>query len=155
MADPAGAAVLDRECLVFARYLTGRQPSAYAMTKYRDAHHRDARLGAGTAPRFDRLLVSLARAHGLGAWLVDAYTAVFFKPAIVRKKWVLLVAILESAAPTAEFFDVPETGGRLALLGRLAWRGVMFGAGLLVSLVLLLPLHLVFAATSRGRDARR
>jgi hypothetical protein len=31
----------------------------------------------------------------------------------------------------------------------------MFGAGLLVSLVLLLPLHLVFAATSRGRDARR
>jgi hypothetical protein len=151
MPDGAGHAVLDRECLAFARYLTGQQAPAYAIAKYREAHARDRRLESDETPAFNRLLVSMARAHSLGAWMVDAYTAVFFKRAIVRKKWVLLVAILESAAPTAEFFDVPDTSSRALLAGHLAWRATAFLAGLVASAVILLPVHLFFTFTAASR----
>jgi hypothetical protein len=155
MADLTPKADLDRECAAFARYLTGQTPSGYVSGKYRDAHARHTRLDTGTAWRFDRLLVSVARANGLGAWLVDAYTAVFLKRALVRRKWILLVAILETTAPTAEIFDVPDSGTRTALIARLAGRGVVFVVGLGLSAIVFLPVHLVLTATSGSEAGRR
>jgi hypothetical protein len=139
--------VLDEECIAFTRYLTGQVPAAYAREKYRDAHARNALLHATAT--VDRLLLSVARAHGLGAWLADAYTAVFLKRAVVRKKWVLLVAILESSAPASDFFDTPDSGGRALLLARLAWKGVAFVVGLGLSTVLFLPSQLLMGAPPR------
>jgi hypothetical protein len=143
MADPPTRARLDRECAAYARYLTGHAVAGYVLGKYADAHQRHQVLNAATAARFDRFLVSVAALYPLGTWLVDVYTAVFFKPAVVRKKWVLLVAILESAAPTAQFFDRPDPGGLVAAVARLAWRGVTFVVGLLLSSVLFLPVQLL------------
>ena len=100
---------LDRECVTFARYLTGQTPGPYVTEKYRDAHLRHDVLRAETST-IERTLLRVARATGPGAWLVDAYTAIFLRKAPVRKKWVLLVAILESCAPTAEYFE--RTGPR-------------------------------------------
>ncbi|HYN08773.1 MAG TPA: hypothetical protein VES67_15440 [Vicinamibacterales bacterium] len=155
MADLAANAELNLECVRFARYLTQQAVSTYVLGKYRDAHARRPHLSTGTARRFDRLLVVVARTGGLGAWLVDAYTAVFFKRAVVRQKWVLLVAILESTAPTAAIFDVPDTENRVALFVRLAGRGMAFALGLGLSTVMFLPLQLLLAATSRGSTGRR
>src|SRR5262245_29613916 len=143
MADPHTRARLDRECAAYARYLTGHAVSGYVLGKYADAHQRHPELNAATAARFDRFLLSVAAVYPLGPWLVDVYTAVFFKSAVVRKKWVLLVAILESAAPTAQFFDRPDPGGLVAAVARLAWRGVTFVVGLLLSSVLFLPVLLL------------
>jgi hypothetical protein len=151
MADVAANAGLNLECVRFARYLTKQPVTPYVLDKYRDAHARHPGLNAATAGRFDRLLVSVARAHGLGAWLVDAYTAVFLKPALVRRKWVLLVAILESTAPTAALFDSPGSDNRAALFARLAGRAAGFAFGLGLSAVVFLPLHLLLATTSGGK----
>jgi len=139
---------LGRECAAFARYLTGQVPSAYVLEKYRDAHARCAPLRATAA--IDRLLLSVARAHGRGAWLVDAYTAVFLKGAVVRKKWVLLVALLESSAPASDYFDAPDPGGRGVLVARLAWKGAAFVLALCLSTVVFLPFHLLLGATSKA-----
>lgn len=148
MSDLEARARLDRECTAYARYLTGQAVTAYVLGKYADAHHRHPELNAATAPRFDRFLLSVAGAHSLGTWLVDAYTAVFLKSAVVRKKWILLVAILESAAPTDRFFDRPDPGGLVAAVARLGWRGVTFVVGLLVSSVLFLPVQLLAGGTT-------
>jgi hypothetical protein len=155
MPDVTGTADLNLECVRFARYLTKQAVTPYVLEKYRDAHVRHPRLDAATAPRFDRLLVAIARAHGLGAWLVDTYTAVFLKPAIIRQKWVLLVAILESTAPTAAIFDAPDSGNRGALFLWLAGRGAAFAFGLGVSAIMFLPVHLILAAMSGGGTGRR
>jgi hypothetical protein len=155
MPDVTGAADLNLECVRFARYLTKQAVTPYVLDKYRDAHARHPRLDAATAPRFDRLLVAVARAHGLGAWLVDTYTAVFLKPAIIRQKWVLLVAILESTAPTSAIFDAPDSGTRGALFLWLAGRGAAFAFGLGLSAIIFLPVHLIFAAMSGGGTGRR
>jgi hypothetical protein len=141
---------LDGECIAFARYLTGGTPGPYVLEKYRDAHQRHAALRSGT-PIIERALLAAARAAAPGAWLVDAYTAIFLKKAVVRKKWVLLVAILESCAPTADYFDRPDPGGRVAAIARLGGRGILFLVGLVLSMIVFLPIHLL----SRPRpDAR-
>jgi len=150
MPDVRGLVDLDRECAGFARYLTGLSVTDYVLEKYRDAHARHPDLDARQSPTFDRWLISIARAHPLGTWLADTYTAVFFKQALVRRKWILLVAILESTAPTAELFDVPEPGGRAAFVVRLGWRGLAFLLGLGVSSILFMPVHVVFGAVPRG-----
>lgn len=151
MADAGADAALDRECVAYSRYLIGQAPSEYVIGKYREAHARDA-LPRDSLPGLDPLLGAVARAHSLGAWLVDAYTAVFFKRAQVRRKWVLLVAILETSAPAADHFDAPDPGGRAALAARLAWRG----AGLLLALALATPLFLPphLLAAGSGRRSR-
>jgi hypothetical protein len=146
---------LDRECAGFAGYLTGLPVTEYVLEKYHDAHARQTRLDARAAATFDRWLISIARAHALGAWLADTYTSVFFKRALVRRKWILLVAILESVAPTAGLFDVPDPGGRGAFVARLGWRGLAFLVGLGISSVLFLPAHVVLSAMSRGEAGGR
>lgn len=147
MDDRSLRAQLDRESAAYARYLTGQTISDYVLGKYADAHARHPELTAHEARRFDRFLLQVAGAHPLGTWLVDTYTAVFLRPAIVRKKWILLVAILENASPTAQIFDRPDPGGRTATVVRLGWRGVTFLAGLLLSSVVFLPVQLLARGT--------
>ena len=131
--------VLARECRALARYLTGQDAPPYVVDKYGDAHARLPHLREGSG--FDRFLVRLAVRHPLLARLADAHTAVFARRAVVRQKWVLLLALLETTGSTAGHFDRPDHGspGRLALsaLGV----AVGYAAALALSLVTILPLH--------------
>ena len=149
MPDLSGKVDLDRECAAFARYLIGGAVTVYVSEKYRDAHARRADLDVRAARAFDRFLLTVARTHAWGTWLVDAYTSVLFKPALVRRKWILLVAILESTMPTAAVFDVPDPGGRGRLVMRLGWRALTFLVGLGVSSVLFLPCLLYTSPSPR------
>jgi hypothetical protein len=153
-ADQAPIA-LDAECVSFARYLTRQTPTPYVLDKYRDAHGLQSHLNAAWASRFDRALIAVARAHGAGTWLVDAYTAVFRKSALVRRKWVLLVAILESTAPTAAIFEGPDSEHRAALVMRLAARGAAFAIGLALSAVVFLPLQVLLGLAPGGGPGDR
>jgi hypothetical protein len=155
MADQIPAPALDAECIRFVRYLTRQAPTPYVLDKYRDAHRRQSHLSAASARRFDRVLIAVARAHGAGAWLVDAYTAVFRKSALVRRKWVLLVAILESTAPTAGIFEVPDSENRAALLIRLAARGAAFVVGLALSAIVFLPVQALVGLVRDGGTGER
>jgi len=140
---------LDRECLAFSAYLIRQRPNEYVLAKYRDAHNASGIVELYESLFLDRLLVGVAAAHPIGAKLVDAYTAIFYKKSTVRRKWILLLAILESCAPTYKYFDVPDVGGRAWLATRLLWQGLGFILALTLSVVLFMPAHLISVVCSR------
>ncbi len=134
---------LDRECLAFSNYLIRRRPNDYVLAKYREAHDASDIVDLKEGRFLDRLLVGVAASHTIGARLVDAYTAIFYKKSAVRRKWILLLAILESCAPTHEYFDVPDAGGRAWLAARLLWQGLIFILAFSLAIILFMPVHLI------------
>jgi len=143
---------LDRECLAFSAYLIGQRPDGYVLAKYREAHVAGGIVALNEGRFMDRLLVGVAAAHPAGAKLVDAYTAVFYKKSVVRRKWILLLAIFESCAPTYKYFDNPDAGGRARLAALLLWQGFIFILTFILSIILFMPAHLISAVFFEWAD---
>ena len=100
--------ILDRECSVFSIYLIGEPPSEYVKRKYREAHQTGLLLDAAAQPAEDFLV----RVASIGPWsakIIDAYTRIFRPFSTVRKKLVLLLAILESCAPSHARLDSADS----------------------------------------------
>ena len=131
---------LDRECVALASYLTGHVPSVYLLGKYRDAHVRHPHLHGSGVPS-DQFLLSVARRSRGWLWLVDCYTAIFFRKATVRRKAVLVAALLESSAPSADYFDEPDRGSAGGQIAKLCFKGAWFAIGLCGSVLVLAPAH--------------
>ncbi len=142
--EPTPFHILDSECAVFSKYLAHQVPTPYILAKYREAHQASPKLARQHPSPFDNVLVKLSRKHTATARLVDAYTALFFRDAMVRKKMVLLLAILESSAPTYPIFDEPDAGGARLFLVRFVMHGIVFAFALVIAALMLLPLHLGF-----------
>lgn len=142
--EPTPFHTLDSECAVFSKYLARQVPTPYILAKYREAHQASPKLARQHPSPFDNVLVKLSRKHTATAKLVDAYTALFFRDAMTRKKMVLLIAILESSAPTYPIFDEPEPGGARVFLVRFVMYGIVFALALVLATLMLLPLHLAF-----------
>lgn len=132
---------LERECRVFTRYLAGREPTPYVIEKYRAAHAVDASYRTDSA--FDGRLVAVARLHPLLAWLVDAAARFLAPRGTLRKKLVLLLAILETSPPFFSSLERLEEGRRGREFAALTLRLVVFVPGLLLGIVLVLILRVV------------
>lgn len=148
---PSGSSQLRRECHVFSSYLVGQVPSDYVLEKYCEAHLVGNRFSA--SGRFDLFLVETAVGGPLLTKLADSYARLLVPGATLRKKLILLLAILESCAPAHEFLDSVDVSSKPVLYLRIAQRGFLFVLGLLVSVAVLLPFHLAFAVT--GKPAKR
>ena len=135
------SAQLERECRVFTRHLLGTTCGPYVVRKYIEAHELSPLFT--NANRFDALLLRLANAGSLAAKLVDGYACIFAPRSLVRRKLVLLLAILESCAPTSDVIDSVEQGSVPVLGARLAVRGVIAVLGVLAAALFLLPAQLV------------
>jgi hypothetical protein len=146
-------ASLDRECRVFATYLTGREPREYVLASYRAAHERGELARLPAPDGFERALVRLATFRPTTR-IVDVYTALFMKRAVVRKKLVLVLAILESSAPAFEYFEGPDHPGVPRAVVRLTARGLASAVALLAALIFLGPPHLAAAAAARLQGSR-
>ncbi len=140
-----GGGPLDRECRVFTRYLIGQQPTAYVLAKYADYHRASAAMADLAADRFDCFLVSMAASGPILARLVDSYTARFYKGSAVRKKLVLLLALLECSPPSFQYLDAADSAGTAAIVFRMLAQAGLSAIALLVSMLLFLPIHLVLA----------
>lgn len=113
-------AELQRECDLFHRFLTGDVPSDYLKEQYVRYHERpDARTNV-PGNRFDGVLLSLSRLSPAATRLVDAYTSVFRRRSIVRKKLVLMVALLECDPSAFRRID-SATGGSGAWIWAKLW----------------------------------
>jgi hypothetical protein len=86
---------LERECHAFTRLLTGRPPTAYVTRKYIDAHR--ARPDLTIVMGFERVILAHAARGPLVARLADAYARRLFPRGSLRKKLVLLLAIIETS----------------------------------------------------------
>jgi hypothetical protein len=128
---------LNRECSVFSVYLIGEPPSEYVKRKYRAAHQTGSLLGA--AQPAENFLVRVATIAPWTAKIIDAYTRIFRPFSTVRKKLVLLLAILESCAPTHARLDSADSSSILVLLMRLVNRCLTFVLLVVLGIFLILP----------------
>lgn len=137
----AADAQLLAECRLFVRHLVGSDANPYILGKYADAH----RVLAGLAPAstFDRLLLSVSRLGRLPLALADAYSAVFARGSALRKKLVLTLALLETAAPFYERIDAEAGGSPVPALLRLSVLGISAALMLVIGTLVMLPLRLI------------
>lgn len=135
---------LERECEVFVRYLSGAAPSAYVQEQYAAAHAAGVVQPPGGATKFDEFIVALARTGGVVTRALDAHARVFANGSLLRRKLVLLLALLEVRSPHAEALDTPTGGSRLVMFLCMAWLGVRFAFTVMLTALVLLPLKLVF-----------
>jgi hypothetical protein len=133
---------LDRECEIFSRYLVSQQPTAYIRKEYKAALIARDLANDGDFSAFDRRTLRLARHNVLFARFADAYCALFHRQGVLRRKLVLLLAILEHTAPTATRFDAPKSRGRVGVSVNLFLAGIDFGLSMIMGVLLLLPFHL-------------
>ncbi|NDQ57812.1 MAG: hypothetical protein GZ088_12145 [Acidipila sp.] len=136
---------LERECEGFCHYLMGRAPDAYVLAKYAEAHRLTTDYSRGS--RFDRLLVSFAAWGSFSASLADSYASLFARQGILRRKLVLLLAILESSSPAHGFLDAIEPTPVFLLALQLLGRGILFGIRVLAISLVLLPLQLALGGS--------
>jgi len=157
MLQPPSAALpadlLDRECHVFCTHLIGQPPNDYVRIKYREGNQTHRLEEAAMARPFDRRLVRIARKGPWFSKLADTYAAIFYKPAILRKKLILLLAILESCAPTHRLLDAGQSVGTASYYATLLTKGFGFAFTLLVSTVVFTPWHLALGRRGSTRGA--
>ena len=142
----AESGVLHRECEVFCRYLVGRPTDAYILTKYVEAHQLTHDYAGGN--RFDCLLIGVAAWGSVFAALADSYCSLFARQCVLRRKLILLLAILESSAPAHGFLDAIKPTPIFFLALRLLGRGILFGIRVSAAALVLLPLQLALGGSS-------
>ena len=150
--DPAGSSELEREGRVLTRYLIGRDPDGYILRKYADGH--GAMPGTGNpADGLDRVLLATAVRGPVLARIADAYARIFRPRGTLRRKLILLVAVLENAPATHRSFTAGADGRRAAALLRIAGALGAFALALGAGLILFGPRHLAGGSARRGAAA--
>ena len=134
----------DLECESFTRHLVGVAPNPYVLGRYEAAHA--ARPDAFTAARgFGAFTVSLGRLGPFPARMADAYCRLFEPRGVLRRKLVLLLAILETTPPFHREFDAVR-GSRTAQAASLAAGLAAWALALGLGTLVLLPARLVLGA---------
>ncbi len=123
------------ECLLFARYLTGQAPPRALLDRYVRAHTilllDEARPG-------DLALVAFARKHPWSLPFLDAALGLLEPRALLRKKLLVTVALLETTPEFTDWFFPQRLPPVVAWL-----RIVLGGLTSLAKTVVGLPLYLV------------
>jgi len=134
---------LHKECEMFCSYLINQKPSKYVREKYQDAHIKGS-IRLHTESGFDKLLMGAAVINPFFVKLVDVYTGLFSKRALFRKKLILLLAILESSAPSCHYLDSITTSNKAILFLKMFQNVMFFTGSLVLSIIIFMPLHLIF-----------
>lgn len=135
------SAGLERECEVFTRLLTGQTPTEYVIRKYVDGHR--ARPDLAAVAGFERVLLGHAARGPVMARLADAYARRLFPRGSLRKKLVLLLAILETSPALHRDVDVVRTRSTVSAMLSLATVGTTAAVVTLLGLTFFSALRLV------------
>jgi len=146
---PVNAAELDREVEIFVHHLLGCDADPYVRTKYSAAHAALPALQPSDA--FDAFLVRFARRGPVFASLADAYAGLFAHASLLRKKLVLLVAILETSQRSHRTIDAPLGGRPMTAVFSLTATGLLAAVKVLAGSIILLPMRLVLSGSRSAR----
>ncbi len=147
------AASQQHECRVFSRYLTGQLPEPVVCEKYADALTARQHRLLEVHGRFDALLLGMAAMHPLLTRFADVYARYFYSDSVLRRRLVMLLAILETRSAVFAQLDSPNCGGKTGLLVGMSLRSIASVMLLAVALITLLPLHLLFGRRSDAGQA--
>lgn len=142
MTDVRGHAGLGAEFDVFARMLLGRAPDPGWASSYIRAHEAGT-VDVGPATAMDRALLAMARISPATARAADAFAAVFSRSGLLRRKLVLVLAILESHAAPAAAMDTARPAPRPLWVVATGLRGLLWLLRLGVAGLVLGPLWIV------------
>lgn len=145
-----GDARLEQEADRLAGYLAGTELEAVARGHYVRWHDTEDARGDCV----DRLLLAFASIGIPGLALADAYAARFRRAALLRKKLVVVLALVETTAPGFETIDRPLSRGRATFWVRMALRGVVAALLTLCACLLIGPAHLVCRMLGSGEERR-
>ncbi|SRR6266508_1653220 len=114
MIDMTRAAALAVECTTLTNYLVGEDPAVDVVAAYQRAHEvSTVEANRLSSPALDRALLRIAHLGPRCARAADGYAAAFAKTSALRRKLVLLIAILESRGETASRIDSADPGSRI------------------------------------------
>lgn len=134
---------LEKECEALTFYLIRQSPNDYVRQKYLKAHEINPDLFSSNRGLVDRLQLAVFVRSPRAIKFADCYSSIFSRSCLLRKKTVLLLAILESNSSTYRHFDIPQSGGRAFLFGRMIMQGLVFTTTLAVSTFIFFPLTLI------------
>jgi len=131
-------AALEDEGRTFGTAILGVVPDDYVASQYARAHQH---LALQPATAFDDTLLAFAALGPLSLRAADGYARFFAPTTALRRKLAVLVAILESTAPSDTAFAA-QAEPASAVVVRLVFTGVGFALLLAVGIVALAPLQL-------------
>ncbi len=108
------------EARLFSRYLLGRDPDPEVSARYADAC---GSLFGDESDARDAAVVAFARGHAWSLPFLDAACGLLDSRALLRRKLLLMLALLETVPGNADLFLARPTG-RSALIARLAGHGL-------------------------------
>jgi nucleoside-diphosphate-sugar epimerase len=134
---------LEKECKVFSRYLLGRSGNEYVLRKYVEANRVRGLVESAGEDRLGTGLLRVASISPFLTRLTDSFAAIFARRSILRKKLVLLIAILESSRCAGELVGPREGRGSIGTWISLIGNGIAFLASFLFSILLFTPLAIL------------
>jgi len=145
-------AAIEAECRTLCLCMIGVEPTAYVVAQYRRAHEVGSVSpdeAADDAWRADAVLLPLARTSPALARLADTWAILFAKGCLLRRKLVLLLAILECSSPTDRMVDSAVPGPVIGFFAGMAWSGAAFAMRAIVATVIVVPLLAIGAMGGR------
>jgi hypothetical protein len=132
---------IEKECRLFTNYLINHEPDNYIQKKYQKGL-RAIENNKGVAI-FDSLLLKVALKGLFLTKLVDVYTSIFYRKALIRKKMLLLLAILECRTSTYIQIDSANESSFYLLYLKLGYKAFVFLLWLVLSIIVFGPIHAV------------
>ncbi len=132
---------LENECVRFCRYLTGRAADPYVSEWYARARTARPAMFEPRAP-FDGTLLAAASLRWLPLRCVDMVARFLAPGSAVRRRLVLVAAILENAPATYETFESPDTDSPAGFFLRMVPRGFASVGALGLGALVIGSLHL-------------
>jgi hypothetical protein len=140
------------ECEVFAAYLTGLPAGDYVLEKYREAHRTTDLIGPSAPTPFDRFILRFARRGPLCTKLADIYTRWLYRTCVLRRKLLLMLAILECAGTTYRHFEAGQCRTRFGFGLWLAGRTIGFAACATVAVTLFTVARCVLGSSAEPAE---
>jgi NADH dehydrogenase len=137
---------LSDECRWLCDHLVGMPATPAVIAGYL-AHHKRHPVGPFSA--FEEDLVAYACRGRLQAAMADAYSARFLSDGLLRRKLILILALLETDRETFAIVDAPDSGGGFSAWAGLIRRGLAEVGLALAATLWLGPRHLLLG---RGGD---
>ena len=139
------------ECRTFGRYLSGAEPTEYATRCYLRLLPSAAVPEDANSLLIERALVAAGRVGPLPLRIADAYARFLVPRSLLRRRLILLLAILENSAPAERTFNSGAEQSLPVLAAQLVVTLVASGLCLVAGVIAFGPVHIVSGV--RGPNA--
>jgi hypothetical protein len=123
------------------------EPDTYVIAKY--SQGLEAGFELSYAPLFDRFVLRLALLQTFFLKIADIYCSLFYKNCILRRKLILLLAILENSPSFSKYIDHTKHISRIVIFRHAIRTISLFPIILSLAVLLFMPFHIGLSIFNR------